>query len=175
MNSTINEKKIASEFKEFSKGPSLEIHSKLEKKILNQAQRFLRPSLWLVFAKLLGLHALAGTLSLSLCDQFGMSPFNLGFTLSEYFMKFGHSVCMVLCGVVFLSISLFSALVVLRNEELRVLKKNSFVFISTLILFSLGFFYLFGIELVLEFTLLWVLGAMLGGFLPLLFLRLQKV
>ncbi len=165
------EKKFLKDFNEFLKAENVEILEKLSRSVFRESQKYLAPKSTLVFVKVLGLHLIAGVFSLIICDQFGIRPFDIGFSLSQYFMTWGHSVCMFLCGLVFLLASMLTALVVLRHEELVVLKKNSWLFILSLVLFSLGFFFVFGAELVLSFTLLWIVGALVGGLIPLLFVR----
>lgn len=165
------EKKLVQDFSTYSQSEGDDIPHGVAEKILQDASRYLTPRGTVVFIKVFILHLIAGVFSLIVCDQFGIRPLDIGFTLSQYFMTFGHSVCMFLCGLVFLSTSMLVALVVLRQEEILVLKKNSWLFLLTLILFSLGFFLIFGADFVLSFTLLWIFGAFLGGFLPLLFVR----
>ncbi len=165
------EKKLLKDFNDFSKSENVEILEKLSHSVFRDSQKYLAPKSTMVFAKVFGLHLIAGVFSLIICDQFGIRPFDIGFSLSQYFMTFGHSVCMFLCGLVFLLASMFTALVILRHEELVVLKKNSWLFVLSLVLFSLGFFFVFGAELILSFTLFWTVGALVGGIFPLLFVR----
>jgi hypothetical protein len=87
----------------------------------------------------------------------------VSFSLSDYFMKFGHSTCMFLCGVLFLGLSFSLSRFVLWPEELQILKKNAWVQVFGISMISLGMFAKFGGDLVISFVILWLIGAMAGG------------
>ena len=161
--SKISEREWLEDFQEFIQGDGAPVPPGVARTVLAQVQRDLNPSFWLVFAKLLGIHSVVGTLSLGLCNQFGMSPFQTGFSLSEYFMKFGHSTCMFLCGVIFLGLSVLLCRAAIRIDELRVLQRNVWLQIPVLSMISLGAFAALGAEISLVIGALWFLGAMLGG------------
>lgn len=175
MNPKITEKKWLEEFNEFVSTPSSTVPENLSKKVLSNIYSLLNPSPWLVFVKLFGIHAVVGTLSLTICDQFGLSPFNTGFSLSHYFMKFGMSVCMPLCGVLFVGLSVGLASILLSQEEFGVLRKNSPLQIFSLSIISLAIFILLGAEVTLSLAFLWTLGALVGGVFPTLVLRNSKL
>lgn len=161
--SKITEKEWVEDFQEFIQGEDVRVPESVTKAIFAKVQRDLNPSAWLVFAKLLGIHSVVGTLSLAVCNQFGISPFHTDFSLSEYFMKFGHSTCMFLCGVLFLSLSVLLWRLVGRPEELRVLRKNAWLQVFALSMISLGIFAALGAEFTLAIGFLWFVGAMLAG------------
>jgi len=162
MNSKYNEKEWAKSFKDFVENET-PVPENISRNILNKIHKALNPSPWSVFAKLLGIHSVVGTLSLSICNQFGVNPFNSSLSLSDYFMKVGHSTCMVLCGFLFISLSVLAAWTLLTSEEFVVIKKNAFIQIFSLSLLSLIAFVGFGAEVFFGIGVLWVLGAMLGG------------
>lgn len=159
----MKEKEWLEDFKDFVNSDGVPVPEEISNRILRQVHRDLNPSTWLVFGKLLGIHALVGTLSLSICNQFGLNPFHTNFSLSDYFMKFGHSTCMVLCGVLFISLTIGLSYLVLRREELLVLSKNAPLQVFGLSILSLVAFVGFGAEIVLGVASLWFLGAMIGG------------
>ena len=159
----LNEKEWLEEFKEFVQTEGTLVPKEVSESILAQVRKDLNPSAWMVFAKLLGIHAVVGTLSLAICNQFGLNPFHTNFSLSEYFMKFGHSTCMVLCGVLFIALSIILAHYVLRREELRVLSRSALLQVIGLSVLSMAAFIGFGAEVVLGIGILWFAGAMIGG------------
>ena len=167
----MNEKDWLKEYQEFVETPKSAVPAEISSKILSQINKDLNPSAGIVFAKLFGIHAGVGTLSLAICDQFGMTPFHTGFSLSNYFMKFGHNVCLFICGFLFVSLSVLMARLILSQEEFNVLGKNSKVQIPSLSVFSLLVFWTLGAEMFFNLSLLWLLGANLGGMLPTLLLR----
>lgn len=159
----ITEKDWLEDFKDFVSSEGAPVPEELSQSIFKRIHKALNPSAGLVFSKLLGIHALVGTLSLAICDQFGMSPFNTGFSLTTYFMKFGHSICMALCGVLFISLTIALGYFILNGDEFRVLSKNASLHIFSLSVLSLAAFIGFGAQIVLGIGILWLLGALVGG------------
>jgi hypothetical protein len=159
----ITEQEWINDFQDFVKSEGEAVPKEVTAKILSRVHKDLNPSAWVVFAKTLGIHSIVGTLSLAICNQFGINPFAVGFSLSDFFMKFGHSTCMFLCGVLFLSLSLCLSRLLLHPEEFFVLKKNVWLQTFALSMISLGIFSILGANLALSFAGLWLAGAMLGG------------
>ena len=175
MNPKITEKEWLEDFRDFVSHEGTPVPENMSRRILDYVHRELNPSPWLVFAKLFGVHTVVGTLSLAICDQFGMSPFNTGISLAEYFMKFGHSMCMTLCGFLFVGLSVAFAFVILRSEELSVLNRTAWLQVPSLSLLSLVIFTGIGAEVALGIGVLWFLGAMVGGFVPFAIHHLKTV
>ncbi len=135
-------------------------------KVFATMEKLIHPSAQLVFVKILGFHLAVGFLSLSVCHQFGMNPFGTDSSLDTWFMAmWGHNVCMIVCGVLFLGLSLLAAGYFLSIEEVRAFKRTEFLQTLALGLCSLLIFAIFGAELALTVAGLWLLGALLGGFL----------
>lgn len=151
------------DFQEFVQSEGTPVPENISKAIFDRVHRDLNPSAWLLFAKLLGVHSVVGTLSLAICNQFGINPFQTNFSLSDYFMKFGHSTCMLLCGVLFVGSSILLSRMLIRPEEIRVLRKNAWLEVFGLSMISLGVFAALGAEITLAVGILWFVGAMLGG------------
>ncbi len=134
--------------------------------VFSKLQNLLNPSAWIVFLKILSIHLVTGVISLSFCHQFGLNPFNTKYSLADWFMSVGgHSICMIGCGVTFVSISLFAAGYFLTVEEVNALKRNEFLQNFSLGLISLGAFAAFGAELAIGMAGLWLLGSVIGGFI----------
>lgn len=150
------------EFEEFSQGSSetLQVPPSLYSKI----KKRLFPSPWKVFGKIASIHALVGFLSLGLCTQFGLDPFNTTYSLSEWFMKVGgHNICMIFCGVFFISMTYLLANMLLNLEEFEAIRKYGWLQVGILSLGSLAAFHFLGGEIVASFGLLWLVGAFFGG------------
>ncbi len=75
------------DYNEFLEGDAshLQAPSSLYEKI--RARIF--PNPWFVFSKVLGIHVVVGFLSLAICNQFGLNPFNTEQSLTDWFMKIG--------------------------------------------------------------------------------------
>lgn len=124
------------------------------------------PNPWKVFGKVFSIHVVVGFLSLGICHQFGLNPFRTEYSLMNFFMKFGgHSFCMVLCGVLFMTTSLWLANFFLTLEELEAIRRYQWLQLGVISLGSLAAFYFFGAEMVAAFVGLWIVGAFVGGFL----------
>jgi hypothetical protein len=159
-------KEWMNEYSEFLNGAETRVPQDLSQKVLSQVHTLLNPSAWAVFAKLLGIHFVVGFFSLAICHQFDMNPFGTSKSLSDWFMAmWGHSVCMIGCGVIFVSFSILAAGYFLTVEEVRALKRTEFIQTLALGAVSLAVFALFGAELALTLAGLWLLGALIGGFL----------
>jgi len=159
----ISEKEWVEDFKEFVSSKGEPVPKEISASILKRIHASLNPSAWLVFAKMFGIHAVVGTVSLSICNQFGLNPFRTNFSLSEYFMQFGHSTCMVLCGILFVTSSILLGRIILSREEFVVLARNAPLQVFGLSVFSLVAFIALGAEIVIGIGTLWLLGAMFGG------------
>ena len=153
--------------------------TKVPPTLFHNLKKRLFPSPWKVFRKISVIHAFVGFLSLGICNQFGLNPFNTTYSLSEWFMKAGgHGVCMVFCGIFFVAATYLLSNLILTLEEIESIRKYQGLQIGILSLGSLAAFYFFGGELVLSFTILWFLGALLGGFISIegsYFLRRQRI
>lgn len=163
------------EFQEFSeaKPDAVQVPTSLFSKI----QKRLFPNPWKVFGKISLIHGVVGFLSLALCTQFGLNPFNTEYSLAHWFMETaGHSACMVFCGIFFVSMTYLLSNILLNLEELEAIRKFEWLQVGILSLASLAAFHFFGGEIVLTFGLLWLVGAFIGGLLSIegsYFLRRQ--
>ncbi len=166
MKNNLNETEWLEEFNQFIQTGQTQPPKDLSEKILQKTKKMMYPSSFIVFFKLLGIHSVFGTLSLSVCSQFGLNPFNTQLSLADYFMTFGHSVCMALCGVIFISFSIVGAWLILNRDEFNVLKKNYFIQIFSLGLLSLAIFVALGAHITLGLAVLWLIGALAGGIIP---------
>jgi hypothetical protein len=115
-----------------------------------------------VLVKLATIQAVAGTLSLAFCPQFGVS-FTSSHGLMHYLMQYGENVCMVGCGALFTGASLLIASVALRPEEVRALREHRLLQITAVAALSLAAFACSGAEIIGGFALVWILGGIVGG------------
>ncbi len=154
------------EYEVFLNSESSDVPKAVTETVFARMKNLLAPSPWFVFLKILGIHAVVGSLSLSMCHQFGMNPFNTDASLSDWMMSMGgHHVCMIGCGIFFVGSTFALAGYFLSIEEVRVLRKTEFLQTSALGLFSLGLFSFFGAEIALSIAGLWLLGAFIGSFI----------
>ena len=174
---SLNENEWLQAFNEFTTAESRQPPQALSDRILQQTQKKLNPKAGVIFSKLLLVHTFVGTLSLAVCDQFGITPFQTGFSLSDYFMAYGHGVCMIMCGFIFIGLSVATSYLFLNPDEFRQMKRKSPQHLLLLIFISFVTLKLFGAEVTWGLASLWFLGAFIGGILPVIslpILRLQS-
>lgn len=166
------------DFTEFIETPNMEVPSSLTAQTMTKLSPMLYPSAKKIFAKIFSIHIVVGFLSLAVCHQFDMNPFNTKASLADIFMGWGgHSLCMVLCGVFFTSLSYVISNFSLSIEETRVLRQTMFAQISILLSLSLALFFIGGATLSATMVGLWALGAFGGGWLSIegqYWLRMKK-
>jgi len=154
------------DYKEFIKSANTKLPAEIKVRIFNKMLRLMNPKPLTVFWKILGIHIGIGFFSLSICHQFGINPFNTEKSLADWMMRVGgHQLCMIGCGVLFVSLSFLAAGYFLSIEEVKALKRTEFLQTLALGLISLGFFAAFGAELTISLIGLWLLGGFIGGFL----------
>jgi len=136
-------------------------HNNLKEKISQK----LNPSLSKIILKLSGIHFVVALLSLGFCPQFHMSLF--GFKAFYLFIHdtFGHEMCSLLCGIIFLGSGALVSAFVINFDEKRVLGKQLILFYFAATLISLVGFYLFGAVFISELYIAWSLGAIIGSLL----------
>lgn len=130
--------------------------------LLSKVRIELNPSSWKVFSKMTFIHAVVGTITLLFCPQFGISLFS-DMGLMALFMQFGEIACMFGCGSVFLGGSALVSALILRPEEIKVIRKNRWVQFSILSGFSLGALICLGASVVMTLGVAWFMGSILAG------------
>lgn len=136
--------------------------NELNYKILNDIKSRLIPDLKIILLKLFAIHLACAIATLSICPQFGFSTFKTNLNLMDVFMKIGPHFCDFACGAFFTTTSMIFVLILLSRDEIRVLRYRPFLLITTMILSSLGFLLMVNPGLFLGFTLLWLVGAIVG-------------
>lgn len=160
MKNKIDPKEWAEDFKLFMSAPEVSPPTHVRDEIFKLVYNDLNPKLWFVFGKLGAIHVVAGSLSLFLCVQFGMGR---GYSLMHYFMGFGNTVCLALCGAIFMGLTVFSAGFILSTSELRKIRTSGYSPIALLGFASLVVFFSFGAEIVLGLAIAWLVGAFVTG------------
>jgi hypothetical protein len=164
MKKNLDPKEWAKDFQEFMSVEGEEPPRNLSNQILSKIHGSLNPSQIKVFSKLLLIHLIVGTITLLFCPQFGLSPLG-SMGLMGLLMKFGDYVCMLGCGAVFLGGTSLTAALILRPEEIRVLRDHRILQLSVLCLVSAAVFFILGYSIQLNLTLTWLIGALFSGVL----------
>ncbi len=138
------------------------IPSSLNEKILANVHGKLHPKLHFLIGKVFLIHLVTAVVTLAVCPQFGFKAFKLPINLMHSFMVFGLPICNFLCGLFFTATSMLVASFVLGRDEMRALKYHKTLAGAVLLLSSIGFFSIMNPNLFVEFSLLWLLGAVIG-------------
>ena len=140
------------------------VPTEINNKVYDRIKSLLNPNSLVVFSKILGIHLGVGFLSLSVCHQFGINPFNTERSLADWMMSVGgHHFCMIGCGILFVCLSILAAGNFLTIEEINALKRTQYLQTLVLGLISLGIFISFGAEFAFGIAALWLLGGFAGG------------
>ncbi|MEO5969797.1 MAG: hypothetical protein ABIQ95_07690 [Bdellovibrionia bacterium] len=156
-------KEWADDYKTFVSTNEIQPPIHLYNKILERVHSDLNPPPWIVFSRLSLIHTVVGTITLLFCPQFGFSPLS-DWGLMNVFMQFGEVGCMLGCGAVYSGSSALAASFLLKQEEMRVLRRTEALQIPLLGLLSIGAFLCFGASIVFGMTIIaWLFGSILGG------------
>lgn len=162
----MSNKKWLIEYEAFLNEDSTPVPKDATEKVFVRMQDLINPSAAIVFFKVFLIHLAVGFLSLRICHQFGMNPFNTESSLADWLMAmWGHHICMIVCGTLFLSASILSAGYFLSIEEVKALRRTEVLQTAGLAFFSLIVFAAFGTEIALGVAGLWLFGALAGGFI----------
>lgn len=160
---TPNERNLNQEFQDFLSAAETAPPALASKDILSRINGDLNPSFQKVFMKVLGIHSVTSLLSLSLCSQFGIRAFSF-FDLMHTFMKMtGPTICLALCGALYLGLSSLMISLFLSPEEVRKLRLQKGLQIAILSGASLGVFLCFDAEMLFLPMILWFMGSLIGG------------
>jgi hypothetical protein len=142
-------------------------HAQLPSSALDQLKKELFPPLSAVATKMGLIHLLSSVLTLMACPQFGLRLFFEGHGLMHYFMQAGSVACFAFCGAFYLGTSFWIAKIFLGEFEWAVMRKNAALFLGAVSLISLGVFSMIDPDFTFEIGLVWLLGAIVSGAIPL--------
>lgn len=156
-------KKDEKDFFEFMNSTEAKPPEELSDRILNYVRADLNPSHKLVFSKLLGIQASIGFLTLIFCPQFELSLTN-NYELFHYFhYKFGETICMAICGSIFVGSGALFAAYLLKSTEIRKIKESKILYYLSISIIALSTFSVLGAQVHLSLAMFWFIGASLGG------------
>lgn len=142
--------------------PPKEFSSQIKKTVHTE----LNPPRLFVIIKLFAIHIVSGAVTLFFCPQFGLTFHTQSDFLYGAFRWLGEYGCMIACGAFFLGATGLAAAVVLRAQEVRVIRKSRGLQWILLSFISVGFFLAFQEQeraIPLGLVVAWIAGAFLGG------------
>lgn len=134
-----NENKMAEDYKNFmsqdiTQAPRHVISEKIRHAVMSE----LNPHWGSVMLKLLFIHLVMSSLTLTLCPQFGIGPIGGGQGLMGFVESYGHLACGAFCGGFFFSGSVLMAALLFSPAQKRKITNSAFGSFSVLALISLG-------------------------------------
>jgi len=153
----------AEEYEVFLQSEAVPPPAHLSEAVCRRVYKDLNPSALRVFAKLCLSTVMGGLLSLAFCPQFGLGLTQPGSALMGFFEGLGETGCTLACGAIFLGTSTAIAGVILRIEEIRLIRRRSFLQIPCMALLVLSAFVCAGAEVLIGYAVLWWLGAVVAG------------
>jgi hypothetical protein len=155
--------RIDTEFREFESGKA-RVPRELSERVRGRIHGLLHPSVAAVLGRLGLVHLASALVTLSVCPQFGVRVAGEGMGLMHWFMGLGDLGCAIACGAVFLGTSGLAAGLLLRPEEVRVIRRHRVLELGSLSLGSLGVFIMLNpAGIVATFAAAWVFGSLLGA------------
>jgi hypothetical protein len=156
------EKDWIGEFNEFLSAEPVRPPVKVNAALSKMISADLNPAASLVFLKVALIHLVIGTATLLVCPQFNVHLVP-GMGLMSVFEKFGEIGCTLACGALFLSGSFLLASLVLRPEEVRVVRRTKLPQILGIGTLSIVAFLMVGASAVFAGAFIWIVGSMLGA------------
>ena len=151
------------DFNDFKSNDSCAPDESLNLKVLNYIREDIDPRFTVVFSKLVGIQALIGFLTLTFCPQFSLSLTN-NFELFHYLhYKFGESICMAICGSIFIGTGAFVSAYLLKKAEIQKIRRSIFLYYFTVSSIALAFFTFLGPSIYFELATFWFFGALAAG------------
>lgn len=141
----------------------MSISKQTNNKILDTIKAKLMPDLKKILVKVFAIHMASALLTLTICPQMGFRLIQSKLNLMDAFMKIGGPhFCNFACGVFFTSCSVSFIYVFLSRDEFRFLRYHPAAMVSTMILTSLGFLLMLNPNTFVQFTFVWLIGAIVG-------------
>jgi hypothetical protein len=139
------------------------IPTKLNTKILNDIKSRIFLDIKPILLKLFVVHLVVAIGTLSICPQMGATTFKTNINLMYAFMHYGKLICDLTCGTFFAGTSVLMACIFLSQDELRVIRSNKILAAASLALVSIGGLLILNPSFFLEFSILWLVGVILGS------------
>jgi hypothetical protein len=165
MNEKCDLDNFSKDFTDFSKTVPVDPPEDFNLLISRDIHKNLRKDKISAIASVSLIHIVVGIFIIAICPQFDFQIIPNFAGLLTIFMKFGHNMCMFLCGSLFLSSSIVVSAFLLPQTYRRYLYSIRYYKITGLTLGSLVIFALISAVPITFSTILWVCGAILSGHL----------
>lgn len=159
----MNKSKFKDDFNSFKNSPDKDVPKNLQENILKTINLELNPPHTTVFFKLITIQAFIGFITLLFCPQFNLS-LTKNYDLFHYFhYTFGSSICMMICGSIFIGTGAIFATTILKVSELRMIRRNRFLYYVSITGIFISTLMVFGAQIYLESLGFWIIGALISA------------
>lgn len=132
----------------------------LDQKILSFVKKDLEASHPQVFFKIIIVQGFIGALTMIFCPQFDMSLTN-NYELFHFFHRnFGHTICMLICGTIFMGSGAIFAALLFKAPERKLILASKFYYAMALSGLAVGTFYFLGANIYINALSFWLVGAL---------------
>lgn len=161
----MNNSELNKDFQDFLNSDKFSPSKELDDKILSFVKKDLEPSHFIVFSKLLSIQTFIGVITLLFCPQFNLSLTNK-YDLFHYFHHtFGESICMMICGSIFIGSGAIFASYLLKSSEVRKIHKSNFLYYLSISIIATSVFMILGTNTYIKLISFWFIGATISGIL----------
>jgi hypothetical protein len=134
--------------------------AKMSQRILSKVAKDLNPPVWVVFTRLTFLVLAVGTITLRVCPHLGIDLFP---GMGSFFSGLGETICMILCGGIFFGAGALAGSLILRPEEVKIIRHNKVLQLALLAILSVVTYIYLGDSIVATLGFAWIAGSTLSG------------
>ena len=160
---TDQEQLVLTEFCDFVNADPIEPGTKAQQRIMQRVMADLRPSQWMIFAKMGAIQAVTGVATLFICPQFGLGFSGHNVLLHTLHESVGGFMFYIICGLIFVFAGAFLSLLILNRDEIRTIRKSKYIYYIVYAFAAYILFFILGSEILIISLVPWVLGAIIGN------------
>lgn len=129
------------EYQNFISDATIQVPA-LSETTLKRVSRDIAPTFGQVLTKLIGLHVIALTMTLTVCPQFGLGPIGSGHGIMHIVMRYGEVACALFCAAFLFGTTLLLSRLFLSKYEANAMRSRTFFAGSSIAALSFAFFML---------------------------------
>ncbi len=156
---------MVKDYKDFIEAKDQNPPNELDALILGNIRKNMNPSSKIILLKLITIQAFISTLTLLFCPQFNFSLTNSYAIFHTIHSTFGHHLCMIVCGSIFLGSGALFAGIILNRYELKTIGHSHPLYFTAATGLAVSIFLFFGANLYLDMAALWASGAIISSVL----------
>ena len=153
------------DYQDFLSSTAKNPNKAIDEKVLSYVEDRLNPGHKTVFLKLFSVQAFIGFITMLFCPQFNFSLTNNHDLFHYFHHNYGESICMIICGTIFMGTGAFFASFLLKKPEVAKIHQSVFLYYMALSIVALSIFFALGATIYLNLVAFWIVGAISSGVL----------